>query len=189
MSVLGVDEAGRGALAGPVCAAAVVLSPSAQTGALTDSKQLNPRRRRTLADQLESGWASDYCIAWASCEEVDRLNVLQASLLAMRRAIEGIGADYGRIEIDGIHVPALESGRPMRATPKADARIAAVSAASILAKVARDALMCKLHRQFPEYGFSVNKGYPTQSHREALRGHGPSPVHRRSFAPVRELLT
>jgi len=181
----GVDEAGRGPLAGPVCAAAVILDPDRPIAGLADSKKLGARRREELADLIRSRSAA-WSVAWASVEEIDALNILQASLLAMRRAVDGLGRRPDLALVDGNRCPALDI--PARAIVGGDASEPAISAASILAKVSRDALMLELDRRWPRYGFARHKGYPTAAHVEALRVHGVTAMHRRSFAPVREIL-
>ncbi|MEK6594705.1 MAG: ribonuclease HII [Pseudomonadota bacterium] len=184
--VCGVDEAGRGPLAGPVFAAAVILGPGAAIKGLADSKQLTPRKREALAQEIRQR-AVMWAVASASVEEIDSLNILRASLLAMRRAVEALDlTDAPEVLVDGLHCPQLRW--PTRAIVKGDATVAEISAASILAKVTRDAAMLELHRQFPQYSFDLHKGYPTAVHLAALREHGVSVVHRRSFAPVRALL-
>ena len=183
--ICGVDEAGRGPLAGPVCAAAVILDPDQPITGLADSKKLSARRREELAD-LVRGRCAAWSVAWASVEEIDALNILQASLLAMRRAVDGLGLRPELALVDGNRCPALEI--PARAIVGGDASEPAISAASILAKVSRDALMLELDRRWPQYGFARHKGYPTAAHVEALRLNGVTPMHRRSFAPVREIL-
>ncbi|RMG29199.1 MAG: ribonuclease HII [Gammaproteobacteria bacterium] len=180
--VAGVDEAGRGPLAGPVVAAAVILDPHLPIEGLADSKRLTPARREVLAARIR-----DAALAWAlgraEVEEIDRLNILQATLLAMRRAIEALDPPPGQVLVDGDRLP--EIAVPARAVVGGDRNVPAISAASILAKVARDAEMCRLDARYPGYGFAQHKGYGTRAHLEALRRLGPSPVHRRSFAPVR----
>ena len=183
--VCGVDEAGRGPWAGPVCAAAVILDPDQPIAGLADSKKLGARRREELADLIH-GRCAAWSVAWASVEEIDALNILQASLLAMRRAVNGLGLRPELALVDGNRCPALEI--PARAIVGGDASEPAISAASILAKVSRDALMLDLDRRWPQYGFARHKGYPTAAHVEALRLNGVTPMHRRSFAPVREIL-
>lgn len=180
----GVDEAGRGPLAGPVYAAAVILDRRRIVG-LADSKVLSPQQREELALEIREraiGWS----VASASVEEIDTLNILQASLLAMRRAIEQLALPPERVLVDGIHCPPVAF--PVRAVVDGDAKIKAISAASILAKVSRDAEMVALHGVHPQYGFDRHKGYSTAGHLSALRLHGVSIVHRRSFEPVRALL-
>lgn len=181
----GVDEAGRGPLAGPVVAAAVILHPRRPVEGLADSKTLTPRRREELAQEIRSR-AIAWAVAVANVEEIDSLNILRASLLAMRRAVEALGVTPQRVLVDGLYCPELPM--PMRAIVGGDAKIKAISAASILAKVARDASMVTLHQQHPLYGFDRHKGYSTDEHLAALRVHGACSVHRRSFAPVRAAL-
>lgn len=184
--IAGVDEAGRGPLAGPVIAAAVILNPAHSIAGLADSKQLSATRRAQLAGEIRA-----YALAWAlgraDAAEIDRINILQASLLAMRRAVEGLSVVPNRVLVDGKHCP---SGLvcPCQALVKGDATVPAISAASILAKVARDAELCELHDRYPDYGFARHKGYPTAAHRQALQRFGPCPAHRRSFAPVAAVL-
>lgn len=183
--VCGVDEAGRGPLAGPVYAAAVILGRRVRIDGVADSKQLAPEHREALATEIKSR-ALAWSIASASVAEIDSLNILRASLLAMRRAVEGLSLAPTRVLIDGLHCPPLACvARPV---VRGDASIAEISAASILAKVARDTEMVILHRSFPLYGFDRHKGYSTEEHLAALRLHGVTPIHRRSFAPVRELM-
>lgn len=183
--VAGVDEAGRGPLAGPVVAAAVILDELRPIKGLRDSKALSPRRREALFDEIR---ARVLCcaIASASAEEIDHLNILQATLLAMRRAVESLRLLPHRVLVDGNRVPVLRM--PVAAVVKGDALVAAISAASILAKVHRDRLCMELHERHPQYGFDSHKGYPTAEHLAALREHGACPAHRRSFAPVRAVL-
>jgi ribonuclease HII len=183
--ICGVDEAGRGPLAGPVCAAAVILDSSRPIGGLADSKKLSERQRDLLAPLIRER-ALAWCVAYASVEEIDELNILQATLLAMRRAVEGLQVRPARMMVDGLYCPQVDI--PGEAIVKGDSKVAAISAASILAKTSRDELMLKLHEQYPQYGFDGHKGYPTAAHVAALRLHGVSAVHRRSFKPVRDLL-
>ena len=180
--VAGVDEAGRGPLAGPVVAAAVILDERAPVRGLADSKVLSPRRRELLFDQIRAR-ALCCSIASASVEEIDRLNILQATLLAMRRAVAGLRLLPHRVVVDGNRVPLLPM--TVAAIVKGDAKVAAISAASILAKVQRDRWCAELHAEYPDYGFATHKGYPTAAHLAALQRHGPCAAHRRSFAPVR----
>jgi ribonuclease HII len=183
--VAGVDEAGRGPLAGPVVAAAVILDELAPIKGLNDSKRLTARTRERLFDEIRAK-ALCCCIAQASVEEIDTLNILQATLLAMRRAVEGLRLLPHKVLVDGNRLPIL--AMPAEAIVRGDAKVKAISAASILAKVHRDRLCLELHAQHPEYGFDGHKGYPTPAHLAALREHGVCPQHRRSFAPVRALL-
>ncbi|MEO0421729.1 MAG: ribonuclease HII [Pseudomonadota bacterium] len=183
---IGVDEVGRGPLAGPVVAAAVVLHPRRVPEGLKDSKKLTARQRERLAGEIREQ-ATAWCIASAEVEEIDRLNILQASLLAMTRALAGVVSDgpADRALIDGRQLPTLPEGvARAEAVIGGDATVASISAASILAKVWRDEHMVQAHARFPAYGFEKHKGYPTRSHLEALRDAGPCALHRRSFAPV-----
>lgn len=183
--VAGVDEAGRGPLAGPVAAAAVILDPARPIAGLKDSKQLTPGQREKLASQIRNrslAWA----VAWADHEEIDRLNILQASLLAMARAVAALSLEPLQVWVDGNRCPAVR--QPVTAIIKGDSKVPAISAASILAKVERDAAMCRLDALYPGYGFAVHKGYPTPAHLAALDEHGACAVHRRTFAPVRRCL-
>ena len=183
--IAGVDEAGRGPLAGPVVAAAVILDARNPIEGLADSKTLTAARREKLFDQI---CARSLCcsIASASVEEIDRLNILQATMLAMRRAVLGLRLTPIKVLVDGNRLPVLEV--LAEAIVKGDALIPAISAASILAKVHRDRWCAQLHLQFPQYGFAAHKGYGTGQHLAALREHGACPEHRRSFAPVAEVL-
>ena len=183
--ICGVDEAGRGPLAGPVFAAAVVLDAARPIEGLADSKAISPKRRIELARAIKTR-ALAWTVASASVEEIDRLNVLRASLLAMRRAVERLSVVPTEVLIDGLHCP--EIAYPARTVVRGDATVAAISAASILAKTERDAEMLRLHRRFPLYGFDRHKGYPTAAHLEALRRHGVCEAYRKSFAPVRRLI-
>ena len=183
--VCGVDEAGRGPLAGPVFAAAVILDPKRPIDGLRDSKKLTEARRDELAPLIK-----EHALAWAiaecSCEEIDTLNILHATMLAMRRAVEALHTMPTIALIDGNRCPTMDV--KAHAVVEGDDKVHAISAASILAKTARDAALVQLHAQYPQYCFDQHKGYSTALHLERLRLHGPSPVHRRSFAPVRELL-
>lgn len=181
----GVDEAGRGPLAGPVFAAAVILGSGHGIVGLDDSKKLSITRRETLAGQIRQ-YAIAWAVASASVEEIDALNILQATLLAMRRAVESLAPMPTEVLVDGLYCPAIS--QPARAIVRGDGTVAEISAASILAKTARDATMLELHALYPDYGFDRHKGYPTASHLAALRAHGVSAVHRRSFAPVKLIL-
>ena len=181
MLIAGVDEAGRGPLAGPVVAAAVILDPAQRLRGLRDSKLLTPAAREELAIEIRAR-----ALAWAVAEsdvgEIDALNILQATLLAMKRAIERLTTRPEVVWIDGTHCPALDY--PMRAIVDGDRLIASIAAASILAKTTRDAMLVELDRSYPEYGFARHKGYATPEHLAVLRQLGPCPVHRRFFAPV-----
>ncbi|MCU0833311.1 MAG: ribonuclease HII [Chromatiaceae bacterium] len=183
--IAGIDEAGRGPLAGPVMAAAVILDPRRPIDGLKDSKRLSPERRELLARAIE-----EHALAWAVAEasalEIDRINILQASLLAMQRAAAALSIVPGRALVDGIHCPTLAC--MVQAVVRGDASVPAISAASILAKVARDRAMQGLDQRFPGYGFARHKGYPTREHLAALHALGPCPEHRRSYRPVRESL-
>jgi ribonuclease HII len=172
-------------LAGPVYAAAVMLDPRYPIAGLADSKKLSERRRIQLALEIRR-LAVSWAIAEASVEEIDTLNILRASLLAMRRAVEGLSLRPTEVWVDGLHCPV--TGLLSRAIVKGDESVAEISAASILAKTARDGAMLVLHESYPQYGFDIHKGYPTPAHLAALRIHGISPVHRKSFRPVKELL-
>lgn len=183
--VAGIDEAGRGPLAGAVMAAAVILDPARPIEGLTDSKKLTERRREQLFDEIRAR-ALAWSIARATAEEIDRLNILQATFLAMQRALDGLGVRPASALVDGNQAPKL--GLPVTAIVKGDLTEPAISAASILAKVSRDRELLELHRRYPHYGFDRHKGYPTQAHMQALAEHGPCPEHRRSFAPVRRAL-
>ena len=183
--VCGVDEAGRGPLAGPVVAAAVILDPASHIAGLNDSKKLSAKKRETLAVEIRAK-ALTWFVAEASVEEIDRLNILQASLLAMRRAVEGLSVLPMRALVDGNRIPA-GMPCPVEAVIGGDGKVAAIAAASILAKTVRDAGMLALHELYPQYAFCKHMGYPTAVHLAALREHGPSPVHRRSFAPVAQV--
>ena len=183
--VCGVDEAGRGPLAGPVYAAAVILDPRRPIEGLRDSKKLTEARRDELAPLIR-----EHALAWAiaecSCAEIDSINILQATMLAMRRAVEALHTVPTLALIDGNRCPQMDVRA--HAIVEGDDKVNAISAASILAKTARDAALVQLHGLYPQYGFDQHKGYGTALHLERLRTHGPSPAHRRSFAPVRKLL-
>ena len=181
----GVDEAGRGPLAGAVFAAAVILDPARPVQGLADSKLLDPARRGRLAEAIRRD-ALAWAVASATVAEIDELNILRASLAAMARAVECLGVDPGEVVVDGLHVPGTRW--PERAVVKGDRLVPAISAASILAKTARDAEMAELDLRFPGYGFARHKGYPTPEHLAALRALGPCEIHRRSFGPVREAI-
>jgi ribonuclease HII len=182
----GVDEAGRGPLAGPVAAAAVILDDARPIAGLADSKRLSPTRREVLALEIRASSLA-WGLGWADATEVDEFNVLQATFLAMRRALAALRAVPAHVVVDGNRCPNLQGLAlecTIEAVVRADATVASVSAASILAKTARDACMRDLDLRYPGYGFADHKGYPTASHVAALRRLGPSPVHRRSYAPV-----
>ena len=183
--IAGVDEAGRGPLAGPVVAAAVILDDLNPIVGLADSKKLTALKRERLYDEIR---AKALCcsIAEASVEEIDSLNILNATLLAMRRAVEGLRLKPHKVLVDGNRLPVLDV--LAEAIVKGDSKIPAISAASILAKVHRDRWCLQLHAQYPEYGFDRHKGYGTEAHLQALRTHGATPWHRHSFSPVAEVL-
>ena len=181
----GVDEAGRGPLAGPVFAACVVLNPSHNIEGLSDSKKLSEKKRNVLTHIIKTNSVA-WAIASASVKEIDQLNILQASLLAMKRAVENLPFIPDLALIDGIHSPNLNL--PVRTIIRGDSLVPEISAASILAKTTRDAEMRILHKCFPNYGFDQHKGYPTRKHIAALQLYGISTVHRRSFSPVRKLI-
>ena len=183
--ICGVDEAGRGPLAGPVVAAAVILDPRQPIDGLNDSKKLTAARREMLAVEIREK-ALAWAVAEASVEEIDRLNILQASLLAMQRAVSGLSLMPEKALVDGNKCPVLAC--PVEAIVGGDGKLAAIAAASILAKTVRDAQMQELHVLYPQYGFDRHKGYPTALHLAALREHGISPVHRRSYGPVAQLM-
>lgn len=187
--ICGVDEAGRGPLAGAVYAAAVILNPAKPISGLADSKKLSEKKRDALAIEIKQH-ALAWAIASSSVEEIDSINILQASLLAMQRAVEAMQLQFGitphLVQVDGNKTPQINL--PCEAIVKGDSKVQAISAASILAKTARDAELYELDRQYPLYGFAQHKGYPTAAHMALLQQHGVSPVHRRSYAPVRLLL-
>lgn len=180
--ICGVDEAGRGPLAGAVYAAAVILDHARPIEGLADSKKLSEKKREKLATEIRER-ALAWAIARADAEEIDCINILQASLLAMRRAVDGLTVVPSEALIDGLHCPKLAI--PCRAIVKGDSSVAEISAASILAKTARDEEMLRLHQIYPQYGFDRHKGYPTAMHLKALRQYGASEIHRKSFAPVK----
>lgn len=186
----GVDEAGRGPLAGPVVAAAVILDPDVQIDGLADSKALTATRREQLADQIVAH-ARAWCVADATRIEIDELNILNATLLAMQRAVAGLQAQPERVLVDGNRTPEFEwngVALPASSLVGGDALDTSIGAASILAKVWRDKHMLNLDAHYPHYGFARHKGYPTAAHMAALREHGPCPEHRRSYRPVRKAL-
>jgi ribonuclease HII len=187
--ICGVDEAGRGPLAGAVYAAAVVLDPNKPIQGLADSKKLSEKKRDALAIEIKQS-ALAWAIASSSVQEIDTINILQASLLAMKRAIEAMQLQFGitpdLVQVDGNKTPQIIL--PCEAIVKGDSKVQAISAASILAKTARDAELYVLDKQYPLYGFAQHKGYPTADHMRLLKQHGVSPIHRKSYAPVRLLL-
>ena len=183
--VCGVDEAGRGPLAGPVVAAAVILDPNQPIVGLNDSKKLSAKRREALAIEIRAK-ALAWAVAEASVEEIDRINILQSSMLAMRRAVESLAVQPSRALVDGVSVRMAAS--EAEAVVGGDGLVASIAAASILAKTVRDAGMMMLHATYPMYGFDRHMGYPTAVHVAALKEYGVSPVHRRSFGPVAKLL-
>jgi ribonuclease HII len=185
LGLCGVDEAGRGPLAGPVTAAAVMLDPARPIDGLRDSKKLSATARERLADEIRQN-AAAWCVAEASVAEIDQLNILHATMLAMQRAVAGLGRAPDEVMVDGNRCPnwAWRS----QAVVKGDDTIAAIAAASILAKTARDHLMRRLHDDYPAYGFAQHMGYGTAAHLAALKAHGACPQHRRSFAPIKLLL-
>lgn len=180
--VAGVDEVGRGPLCGPVVTAAVILDPQRPIEGLNDSKRLTERKREALFVEIQEK-ALAWCIARAEVEEIDRLNILHATLLAMQRAVEGLSIQPDLALIDGNRCPELSM--PSEAVVQGDGLVAEISAASILAKVSRDREMVLLDEQYPGYGIARHKGYPTPAHLKALQELGPTPIYRRSFAPVR----
>jgi ribonuclease HII len=187
----GVDEAGRGPLAGPVVAAAVILDPQRPIEGLADSKALAPARREALAVEIRASSLA-WGLGWADAAEIDSLNILQATFLAMRRALAALATVPAHVVVDGNQVPpltGLEFDCTIEAIVAGDATVPSISAASILAKCTRDAHMIELDARYPGYGFAGHKGYPTAAHVAALRSLGPSPVHRRSFAPVQFCLS
>jgi ribonuclease HII len=183
-SIAGVDEAGRGALFGPVYAAAVILSPERLVRGLRDSKELAPERREVLAEQIQA-FAGDWAVASADAGEIDSLNILQASRLAMRRAVDKLSRTPDFLLVDAL---TIDVAIPQRALTKGDARSRSIAAASILAKVHRDACMREYDALYPQYGLGRGKGYPTPEHLSALKLFGPTPLHRLTFEPVRRLL-
>jgi ribonuclease HII len=185
LGLCGVDEAGRGPLAGPVMAAAVMLDPAQPIDGLRDSKKLSAAARERLADEIRLR-AVAWCVAEASVAEIDQLNILQATLLAMQRAVAGLGRAPDDVWVDGNRCPnwAWRS----QAVVKGDDKVAAIAAASILAKTVRDQFMCRLHDDYPAYGFARHMGYGTVLHLAALKAHGACPQHRRSFSPVKLVL-
>ncbi|WP_374483035.1 ribonuclease HII [Zoogloea sp.] len=186
MILCGVDEAGRGPLCGPVVAAAVILDPAKPIEGLADSKKLSEKRRQRLAIEIREK-ALAWCVAEASVAEIDRINILHASMLAMQRAVAGLSQRPDKVLVDGNRCPQLDL--PCEAIVKGDALVAEISAASILAKTVRDELLLKLDKQYPQYGLAGHKGYPTAAHLAALRAHGACEIYRKSFAPVRDVIS
>ncbi len=184
-AVAGVDEAGRGPIAGPVVAAAVILDAQRPIDGIADSKRLSPKRRTELAKRIRER-ARAWAVGEATVSEIDAMNILQATLLAMRRAVAGLGTEPDLVLVDGNRCPELAVRT--RAVVGGDGSVTVIGAASIVAKVARDEAMARMDREFPGYGFARHKGYPTKDHLLALRALGPTDVHRRSFAPVRAVL-
>lgn len=185
--VIGVDEVGRGCLAGPVYAAAVIINPDKPYAHYTDSKLLSAPRREEWANEIR--FHHQVGVGFATVSEIDQLNILQAALLAMKRAIRNLGATFGHVLVDGtIKIPGLE-GFEQTTLVKGDLRAQPIGAASIVAKVARDQRLKELEELYPEYGFAQHKGYSTQIHKEAIQRHGPCPEHRKTFAGVREHLS
>ena len=185
LGLCGVDEAGRGPLAGPVMAAAVMLNPAQPIAGLRDSKKLSAAARERLADEIRLR-AVAWCVAEASVAEIDQLNILQATLLAMQRAVAGLGRAPDDVWVDGNRCP--DWAWRSQAVVKGDDKVAAIAAASILAKTVRDQFMCGLHYEYPAYGFASHMGYGTAMHLAALKAHGACPQHRRSFSPVKLML-
>jgi ribonuclease HII len=183
--VAGVDEAGRGPLAGPVFAAAVILDDMSPISGLADSKKLSPKKRDQLYDIIKAR-ALCFCVATASVHEIDQLNILQATLLAMQRAVKGLRLKPKKVLVDGNRLPVLDVRA--EAIVKGDSKVASISAASILAKVERDRWCMEIDSQYPLYGFAIHKGYGTRFHLNALKEHGPCALHRSSFAPVAQYL-
>lgn len=183
--VAGVDEVGRGPLVGEVVAAAVILDPNKPIDGLTDSKKLSEKRREQLAAEIKER-ALAWCIASASPAEIDQINILHASMLAMQRAVEGLKVQPDHVKVDGNRCPQLSIS--VEAIVKGDAKVAEIGAASIIAKVHRDQQMIDLDKAYPQYGFAKHKGYPTAEHMKLLQKHGVLPQYRRSFGPVKRLL-
>ena len=186
MKIAGVDEAGRGPLVGPVYASAVILHPDCHIEGLTDSKKLTEKKRELLFERICQE-AMAYSIAQASAQEIDAINILQASMLAMARAVEALDIVPDKVLVDGNRCPNIPY--PVEAIVKGDSKVQAISAASILAKVARDRELVELDALYPEYGFAKHKGYPTKAHLEALAEYGPIDEHRTSFGPVKKILS
>lgn len=185
MLLCGVDEAGRGPLCGPVTAAAVILDPARPIAGLNDSKKLSAAKRDKLAVEIREK-ALAWCIAEASVEEIDRLNILHATMLAMQRAVASLAIQPDKVMVDGNRCQPISI--PCEAVVKGDALVQEISAASILAKTARDALLLELDQRYPQYGLAGHKGYPTAAHLAALRTHGACEIYRKSFGPVRDII-
>jgi len=183
--IAGVDEAGRGPLVGSVVAAAVILNPEKPVTGLADSKKLTEKKREALSIEIKES-ALAWSIASISAEEVDSINILQATMKAMKQAIEALTITPDHVQVDGNRCPDIALS--VEAIVKGDAKVQAISAASILAKVERDSQMSCLHNEYPQYGFDRHKGYGTKQHMEALQQHGACPQHRKSFAPVKKVL-
>ena len=183
MKLAGVDEAGRGPLAGPVISAAVILDPERPVAGLADSKKLTVKQREKLYDEIVVS-AKAWSVGRAEVEEIDRLNILWATMLSMQRAVAALAVTPAKVLIDGNRCPELDC--PTEAIVKGDQKVAEISAASIIAKVTRDREMLALHEAYPQFGFDRHMGYPTVMHREMLAKHGPCPCHRMSYAPVRQ---
>ena len=181
----GVDEVGRGPLAGPVVAAAVILDKEQPIAGLQDSKKISARKREIISIEIKKQ-ARAWALGRAEVEEIDKINILQASLLAMQRAVKALSVVPDCVAVDGLHVPALDC--ETQAIVKGDSLVAEISAASILAKVERDAEMLEIDSLYPEYGFASHKGYPTKQHIESLKTYGLTPLHRRTFGPVARVL-
>lgn len=184
-SIAGLDEVGRGPLAGPVCAAAAILPPKFRHKVLNDSKQLSEKQREKIYDELTTSTDVTWCCVLVEVEEIDRINILQASREAMRRALRGLAVAADAALIDGLPVPDFPVHQ--RALVKGDSISFSIAAASVIAKVTRDRLMVQMEETYPQYGFARHKGYPTPMHLRALEQHGPCVIHRRSFAPVSQL--
>ncbi len=185
ITICGVDEVGRGAGAGKIYCAAVILNPEVPILGITDSKKISAKKRESLATEIREK-ATAWCIATASLQEIIDLNVLHATMLAMKRAVEGLPIRPGKTFIDGNRAPKLNI--PVETVIKGDLKIPEIGAASIIAKVARDQKMVELHDSYPEYGFDQHKGYLTKQHLEALKEHGPCEIHRVTYAPIKKLL-
>lgn len=185
--VAGIDEAGRGPLAGPVIAAAVVIEPGKPLPPVRDSKQLSPEQRLELFEAIQKQ-SEAWAIGRAEVYEIDNLNIFQATLIAMQRAVAALSIQPHRIYVDGTHCPEVPYPISAIPIPQGDQLMPVISAASIIAKVVRDQEMLLLDQQYPKYGFAQHKGYPTEHHQKALLQYGPTPHHRRSFTPVRKLL-